>query len=390
MPPALTDNGRGTIPDLKRELFVLYSLGETISIVNPRYAGAGAVSGYLDEDEYTDHGTAPDLVITPHYTGDTGNGLFPAGRWPNQILIDGDTLFIVVSGENRIAVLSESSLEDQGSIRLPRGSNPYSLAADPANPGLLWVSGFSDNKVYALDTVLRQVAAVVDLNGAGIPGSTVTGPEGLLWQNGKLYVACSGWDQALFGYGPGIVAVIGESGGTYSVTGKITVGSNPQSLVPFADYGEIHVVCSGIQSADDGSLYVIGTTPGDPEEDTVTGSLLIGGSPVYNPGGNDPGTGTVYLSGSGGIRIYRRLPGGISVIRGSGAAAPLATDEAGGAGAWYSSVVADTDNGKLFAADFGHDALDVFGTGDGTGSVTPFLERMPLLDGPLGLTLGAE
>lgn len=386
LPPALTDNGRGDTPDLKREVFVLYGLAETLTIINPRYAGEGPVSGNLDPDDYIVGATEPDPSIVVHYSGQTGNGFLHSGRWPNQILIHGNRLYIVASGENRINCYHESTLSEAGSITLPKGCNPYSLISDPYRPGILWVSGFADNSVYAIDSGLMQVTARIDLNDPDGPGPSVTGPEGLLWQDNKLYVACSGWNQSQNDYGTGTIAVIEESGGDFIVSGKIATATNPQSLVPFPAFGEIHAVCTGYSSDDDGTLTVIRTTQGSPDEDTVIGTHALGGSPLYSPGGTDPATGTVWLSGTGGIRSYRRDNSGLTVIRGTGGDPPLVSPAAGGNGAWYASVILDTVNHKILAADFGKDALDLFMLDE----TAPFLDRIDLLDGPLALTLGEE
>ena len=88
---------RAPVPDLKREIFVVNGLAETVSIVNPEAVlnpGGDIASG-----DYIDNGTMVDLTKMDIY-----NDALLVGKWPNHVLYYDGRLFVSSSGENRVEV----------------------------------------------------------------------------------------------------------------------------------------------------------------------------------------------------------------------------------------------------------------------------------------------
>ncbi|MCK5453951.1 MAG: hypothetical protein KAJ16_06295, partial [Calditrichia bacterium] len=152
----------------------------------------------------------------------------PLGLYANEIEVAGEKAYVVISGLNEIRIFDLVTLSDQGSIHLGSGTNPYGIAM--INDSIAVVSLLFTNQVAFVNVSARQIETFVSVG---------SGPQGVLFFQGKAYVANSGFNGA--GYDPGKVSVIDLNG--YAVS-DIDVGVNPQSL-DVDTQGNIIVACSG-------------------------------------------------------------------------------------------------------------------------------------------------
>ena len=246
--------------DFEKEVFIINSLAETISVID----------GSADGDLYDD------VLIT--------------GSWPNYCLVYDGRIYLVNSGDNNITVYDESSFEYSGEIYLGAGSNPWMIIHKPGTAEA-YVPCFASGDVAVIDLEALTVETRI---------SAGAGPEGGAWQDGKVYVGNTAWNYQTFSYNEGTVSIIDDT--EHEIIKTLEVGINPQSIIAFPALNEVHVICTGKNGgpgSDDGQVVVINTLT-----DTVSAVIDTGGSPVGGSGCIDSLTGTVYLSGIGGIISY--------------------------------------------------------------------------------------
>ena len=306
-----------TFPDAPRELFILNSLAETISV--------------YDADSGTVHN---DAVTT--------------GSWPNDILYREGKLYVVNSGDNSVWAYDESTLEKTGEIYLGKNRNPWTIIPSGDTQKAYvpnWVSG----SVSVVD--LATLTLTDEIEGIG------TGPEGGCFANGKIYICCTGY--ASEGFGEGSVAVIDVTTDTVVARIPTGTGTNPQTAVAVPGSNTVHVFLSGPLGAGAGAVLVIDTVT-----DTAAGgtapSLVTGGEPSADAQSLDESAGIAYLAGNGAVIAYDYETLTISAgydnpVYGTGN--PMNS---------YSDTV--YNNGMLYVADFNADSLAVIDLS--TGGVT--------------------
>ncbi len=299
---------RRTFQDFDKELFVINTLAETVSVIN----------GDDTNEVYSD--------------------VFTTGMWPNHCLFHRGNIYFVNSGDNNITVYNESTFEYLGEIYLGPGSNPW-MVIQKTGTDTAWVPCFASGDMVVVDLESLTAGDRIQLG---------NGPEGGTYQDGKVYVGNTAWDYQSFDFGEGTVSVV--DGGTGEPVKTITVGINPQSVIPFPDLHEVHVICTGKNGgagSDDGKVIVIDTLT-----DTVTANIEIGGSPVGGIGGIDSIANRVYLSGVGGILCYNYITK--AVINGSGNYLLEGQDTDGD---FFSGLVVDEDYRRLYVCFFSNDSI---------------------------------
>ena len=164
------------------------------------------------------------------------------GPWSNEIELAGGKAYVIISKLNEVRIFDLLTLSDEGSITLGSGTNPYGFAM--INDSLAAVSLLLTNQVAFVNVINRQIETLVSVG---------SGPQGILFAQGKVYVANSGFNGS--GFDPGKVSVIDLNGYTVS---DINVGVNPQSLDSDMQ-GNIVVACTGDNSAVGARLDIIDT-----------------------------------------------------------------------------------------------------------------------------------
>jgi len=177
----------------------------------------------------------------------------PLGLWTNQLVVKGNKAYVVNSGLNEIQVIDLYMLNTVQNIDVGTGTNPYAI--DFVNDSIAVVSLLIVNQVAFIDVNTEQIIKKVNVG---------SGPEGIIYTDGKVYVANSGFNGV--GYDPGVVSVIDLS--DYSVS-DISVGINPQDLDVDIN-GNLIIACTGDYSSVPGQMYVINTSV-----DTVLYSTVV-------------------------------------------------------------------------------------------------------------------
>lgn len=211
-------------------LFVLNTLGQTLSVVN------------LDSNTVTQN------VATLE-------------QYPNQVVCDSGKVFAVNSGTATVQIFNANDYSVVGKILVGDGTNPMCVA-------------ISGNKAY-ITCLLTDEVKLADLSTRQIIKSIHVGhgPTGILIANGKAYATNTNLTIAgqTVAYGPGSVSVIDCT--TDMLIDSIAVGLDPQALAIGPD-GYVHVVCTGDYGAVQGSISVINQT-----SRLVVATIPIGGAP---------------------------------------------------------------------------------------------------------------
>ena len=145
----------------------------------------------------------------------TANTDIMLGDTAQDIAFDGDLAYIIVNNSNKIEIVNRYTLKSQGTISTGLSNPRYMVIYN----GKGYVTNWGNGSNTADDFV-----AIVDLNTKVVTGTipVAEGPERILENNGKLYVAQAGG----FGFGNSI-SVINIA--TSAVT-SIAVGDVPNSM----------------------------------------------------------------------------------------------------------------------------------------------------------------
>lgn len=205
-------------------------------ILNEGGFGKGNASvSYLSDDFVMQQNNIFSLVNPTITLGDTGQ----------NIGFNGDLAFIVLNGSNKIEIVNRYTMKQVATISTGL-SNPRYIAF---SNGKGFVTNWGDGGSSSDDYV-----AVVNLSTYKVSStiSVAEGPEKIIADNSKLYVAHKGG----YGYGK-TISVINGTNNTLSTI--ITVGDVPNSLE--ISNGSLYVICGGKPSYSDsettGSLVKI-------------------------------------------------------------------------------------------------------------------------------------
>lgn len=183
------------------------------------------------------------------------------GTVPNRVRIYDNRIYIVSSGDDNIKVVDpKKDKEILQIIALSAGDNPWDIAF--ASKTKAYVSNLKTNTVAVIDLSAGTVTKRIDVGQS---------PEGMIYKNGKLYVAntgYAGWGQP---YAESSVSVINTS--TDKVEKTIPTFINSQDLA-FNKDGKLHVLSTGDYVTNFGKIAIV-----DVSSATVTDSVILGGSP---------------------------------------------------------------------------------------------------------------
>jgi YVTN family beta-propeller protein len=180
------------------------------------------------------------------------------GDVANQMVVRGNRGFLVINNSDKVEVIDLHSNASVGTINVGSGKSPRQIAF--AGDTLALVTALYDNSVLLVNTLTFTVTGRIAVG---------DNPEGIAIANGKAYVANSG-----FGYGRTLSVIDIAS---RAVSRTITVGDNPTG-VGLSGEGEVFVVCGGayndFANPDDDTPAKLAIV--SPISDTVVDTILLG------------------------------------------------------------------------------------------------------------------
>ena len=188
------------------------------------------------------------------------------GSVPNDILIDGNYAYIVNSGfGGSPSVMKIDLLRDSlvAFAIFPDGSNPWTIIKSNDN---LFVSCSGNDKVYKLDIYRLRITDSIKVGKA---------PEGMAEKDGKIYVACTGYNFTDYSYGDGYVYVIEEGPSGLRVSDSVYSGTNTQDVAIVGD--TLYALATGNYSDIQGKIYIFKV------DDTLSfaDTIHVGNSPGF-------------------------------------------------------------------------------------------------------------
>jgi hypothetical protein len=219
------------------------------------------------------------------------NSFASLGNVPNKIVLDGDYIWCVNSGDNAVQKISRSTGQSLSNLFVGMGSNPWDAVK---HEDYLYVTGLISGKVYKISTI----------TGAAVGNLTVgPAPEALHIVGNKLYVTNAG--NYSNNYAGSSVSVIDLD--SFSLVTTIPVSLNPQYLASYE--GKLHVSCTGNWTSVGGAICII-----DTETDQLEQTVALGGTPGSILIATDE---VAYVADSNGLNLYSYDPQALSVIHGS-------------------------------------------------------------------------
>ncbi len=370
-----SDGGEGrTRTETSREIFVLHSLAESISVLE------------IDDDGQP---SASDANV------------LQTGAIPNDIVRLGPLLLFVVSGENAVVSAVEDTLNLRSRVDLGTNRNPMRISAfadATANQDARWL--------VAATNLLSDTVSIVNVDRGAVIAEFPVGPspQAILLTPGttsaevRIIVSNTNFRTDRppeIPYGPGSLTelrVVVENASTVSLlsTRQIDLedtdydevsdaGVNPGDLVDLPAVDEVLVIGSGVNlapgggGADDGTVIVL-----DRETLAINRRIAIGGSPGRGVITADAPSTVLYTAGVDGVRRIERdagawaTPSGTTLLVSSGATGSLFAD----------CIVVDD---VIYVADFSADRVLTIEASTGAR-----LAETPVSDGPIALLWDIE
>ncbi len=214
----------------------------------------------VSDELYVVNGTAETLSRVDLETGDVTNDILALGLYPNDILIVGDTAYIVNSGTADVYMYDLVSQSVVRTVNIGAYRNPYRIAQ--IAPDTFIVTN------WMTSTITKFTASGESLGEFPIAGDY---PQGILVLGDTSYITTVSFVWNDTSYDHGFVAVWDNRGDSTIL--PLQVGENPNDLAVGPD-GKLFVVCTGEYDGT-GSVYVI-----DPQQPEVIDSIPIGGDPT--------------------------------------------------------------------------------------------------------------
>ena len=215
---------------------------------------------FAQREAYVVNAFAETLSKIDLETGSVENHIMNLGDVPNQAIFHDGYLYVVNSVSADVMKIDPASRQVVADIYLPIGSNPYYASV---SDDYCFVTGFVSGAVYRIDLLTNTVDDQIELGEY---------PEGILYDNGYVYVTQTAFNPDDFSYGQGKITVLNAL--TLANEGQFNIGRNPQWISRARD-GRLHIVCTGSYAEMSGSVYIF-----DPVSRVIEDSILIGGQPA--------------------------------------------------------------------------------------------------------------
>ena len=293
-------------------------------------------------------------------TGNISQNIAITGVAPNAIYLseNGENLFVLNSTSSSLQIFDAETVAQQSTFDLGSGNNPWAMAMQE-NIG--FVTNFQTSTASKIILNSGEILTTFD-----VPGT----PEGIIFHDEKLYIACPDFDFDYWTYGQGKVRVFSAS--TLAQIEEFDVHTNPQSLL--IDNGNLHVLCTGDYWSEFGVVDVINLQTGE------IASLNLGGSPgnfainengivAVGAGGWDT-EGYVFSYDANSLEILRDANNPILVGPGAGNVSALDSD-------FFISCFSDD---RIYKINQDGEILDSFLVGDGPVASVVIEEPILLCD----------
>lgn len=191
-------------------------------------------------------------------SGAVNGNVATAGLFTNQIRVKDGIAYVVNSGLNEVQIFNAQTYAALGTIDVGNSTNPWAIEFLEGNEAA--VSLLISNEVAIVDVNTQQVLANIPVG---------TGPEGMIFRDGRLYVTNSGFNGT--GYDPGTVFVIDVSSRT--VVDTIDVNINPQALA-FDSQGRLIVCTTGDFVGVSGNIEIVDVQQGSVIQTIPAGTFI--------------------------------------------------------------------------------------------------------------------
>ena len=326
------------------EIWIVNNLAESISICN----GDRLISG-----------TSPWIAQNTLLTGSV----------PNRLYFYNGLGYTVNSYGNSLTVFSPDTVKTISTIQLGNGHNPWAAAfCTRSGQDYALVTCFLSDKILIVNLNTANVIQEISITVPAASADYRPRPEGITILGNSAYFTCTGWNFTENNFREGYLGILDispASPSNWTDLSFIATATNPQAVLPVEDNSEIHILCSGINGENDGTIQVYDTASG-----TITTNIPCGGSPhrfAESTGG------TTYLAGGNRLMEYNRLTLQLTKSYTN----PLYT---GSDSAYLPAAAVDTNNNRLYLADFGEDRI--LQLDPATGAL---IKESPSGDGPLDL-----
>ncbi|QEN05244.1 hypothetical protein EW093_11145 [Thiospirochaeta perfilievii] len=214
------------------------------------------------------------------------NNVQITGMWPNHLVLT-DTIILVNSGDNSISLYDDKDLHKTKEIYLGSGKNPWMTFPLP-NTDFLYISCYISDEVIKVNKQSGEILKAIKVG---------KNPEGGCLINNRLYIGNTTSNS---------ISIINTLDDTIEKTVNLrdiipNRIFNPQSIIPFKEREEIHVICTGENSTgvSDGVVIILNS-----KSLQLKSTIEVGGSPIFADGGINFSKKLVYLHGTTGLGAY--------------------------------------------------------------------------------------
>jgi len=292
------------------------------------------------------------------------------GSAPNRLYFYNGYGYTVNSYGNSLTIFNPDIVEEIATLSLGNGHNPWAAAfCSRGGQDYALITCFLSDLLLIVNLKTKAVIKKLSITPPGVAAGYRPRPEGIIILRDRAYFTCTGWDFETSSFREGYLGILdicSTDPSNWSLLSYIQTATNPQSLLAVpARGGEVHILSTGINSSDDGLIQIYHTASG-----RMTTNLPCGGSPHrFATAAN----GITFLAGGNALLAYNRF----TLLLTHSSSNPFYS---GKGDAYLAAAAVDTNNSRLYLADFGNDRILQLDPTSGA-----LLKESPSGDGPLDL-----